>query len=77
MYPPSIAGTQPTEYYNAFEVLRSLAITYNARVFQAEGVWHFMPLNKFQQAADSVSFVTDLNQIDASGSAVTWSIMTA
>ena len=77
IYPPSIAGTQPTEYYNAFEVLRSLAITYNARVFQAEGVWHFMPLNKFQQAADSVSFVTDLNQIDASGSAVTWSIMTA
>ena len=73
MYLPSIAGTQPTEYYNAFEVLRSLAITYNARVFQAEGVWHFMPLNKFQQAADSVSFVTDLNQIDASGSAVTWS----
>ena len=75
MYLPSIAGTQPTEYYNAFEVLRSLAITYNARVFQAEGVWHFMPLNKFQQAADSVSFVTDLNQIDASGSAVTWSII--
>ena len=73
IYPPSIAGTQPTEYYNAFEVLRSLAITYNARVFQAEGVWHFMPLNKFQQAADSVSFITDLNQIDASGSAVTWS----
>ena len=73
MYLPSIAGTQPTEYYNAFEVLRSLAITYNARVFQAEGVWHFMPLNKFQQRADSVSFVTDLNQIDASGSAVTWS----
>ena len=73
IYPPSIAGTQPTEYYNAFEVLRSLAITYNARVFQAEGVWHFMPLNKFQQRADSVSFVTDLNQIDASGSAVTWS----
>ena len=56
-------------------MLRSLAITYNARVFQAEGVWHFMPLNKFQQAADSVSFVTDLNQIDASGSAVTWSII--
>ena len=73
MYLPSIAGTQPTEYYNAFEVLRSLAITYNARVFQAEGVWHFMPLNKFQQRADAVSFVTDLNQIDASGSAITWS----
>jgi hypothetical protein len=73
MYLPSIAGTQPTEFYNAFEVLRSLAITYNARVFQAEGVWHFMPLNKFQQAADSVSFVTDLNQIDASGTAATWS----
>ena len=73
IYPPSIAGTQPTEYYNAFEVLRSLAITYNARVFQAEGVWHFMPLNKFQKRADAVSFVTDLNQIDASGSAVTWS----
>ena len=73
IYPPSIAGTQPTEYYNAFEVLRSLAITYNARVFQAEGVWHFMPLNKFQQRADGVSFITDLNQIDASGSAVTWS----
>ena len=75
MYQPSIAGTVPTEYYNAFEVLRSLAITYNARVFQAGGIWHFMPLNKFQQAADSVSFVTDLNQIDASGSAVTWSII--
>lgn len=73
MYLPSIAGTQPTEFYNAFEVLRSLAITYNARVFQAGGIWHFMPLNKFQQAADSVSFVTDLNQIDASGTAATWS----
>ena len=75
MYLPSIAGTVPTEYYNAFEVLRSLAISYNARVFQAEGIWHFMPLNKFQQASDGVSFVNDLNQIDASASAVTWSLI--
>ena len=75
MYLPSIAGTTPTEYYNAFEVLRSLAITYNARVFQAEGIWHFIPLNKYQQRSDNDSFVNDLKQYDASGAEATWSTL--
>ena len=73
MYLPSIAGTQPTEYYNAFEILRSLAITYNARVFQAEGIWHFLPMNKYQQRSESDAFVNDLKQYNASGAEATWS----
>jgi hypothetical protein len=75
MYEPTIAGTVPTNYYNAFEVLRSLAITYNARVFQAEGIWYFIPLNKFQQRSESVSFVSDLQAYDASGASTDWSVL--
>ena len=75
MYAPSIAGTVPTEYYNAFEVLRSLAITFNARVFQAEGVWHFMPLTAFQQRSDGDSFITKMHQYNAGGTEDTWSII--
>jgi hypothetical protein len=75
MFQPSIPGTVPTEYYTAYEILRSLAITFNARVFQAEGVWYFFPLNKFQQRSESVAFISDLYARNADYTASTWTTL--
>jgi len=72
VYEPTIPGTTPTEYYNCYDVLRSIAISLNARIFQAEGVWYFMPMNKFQQRADSVTFNGDMYARSADNSAYTW-----
>ena len=39
-------------YPTIFDLLRSLAITFNARVFQAEGKWWFFPINLFKRRLD-------------------------
>ena len=72
---PTIPGTLPVEWYNAFDVLRSIAIIHNARVFQAEGVWYFWPMNKFQQRSDGDTFQDDLGALTADGSASTWTTL--
>lgn len=75
IYPPSIPGTVPTEYHNAYDTLRSICICFNARLFQAEGIWHFLPLNVYQLRSDGTSFVSDLHQYDKTATAVTWSLL--
>jgi len=75
VYEPTIPGTEPTEYYNCYDVLRSIAISFNARIFQAEGIWYFLPLNKFQQRADSVTFTSDMYARTADNSAYTWNTL--
>ena len=75
VYEPTIPGTEPTEYYNCYDVLRSIAISLNARVFQAEGVWYFLPLNKFQQRADNTSFIGDMYARTADNSVSSWTTL--
>lgn len=45
-------NSNSTKYYTIYELLRSLAITFNARVFQAEGKWWFFPINLFKRRSD-------------------------
>ena len=54
-------NSNSTKYYTIYELLRSLAITFNARVFQAEGKWWFLPLNVLKRRADGDSVGVDFN----------------
>jgi len=75
MYAPTIPGEDPIAFYNCYDILRSIAITFNARVFQAEGIWYFIPLAKFQQRSDSISFTDDMHAMQADGDAATWTTL--
>ena len=55
--------------YNSYEILESIARSLNARVFQANGYWWFMPVNCYLRAADSDDWTTDVVQVDKSGAA--------
>lgn len=68
---PSIPGSTPTEYYNAYDVLRSLAISFNARVFQAGGVWYFLPYNVLERVSEGTIIAGDMFAQTADGSAYT------
>ncbi len=75
MYAPTIPGQDPIAHYNCYDILRSIAITFNARVFQAQGVWYFLPLNKLQQRSDGDAFTADMAAMQADGDAATWTTL--
>lgn len=66
---PYVPGVAPQENYKPAEVLRSLAVTFNARVFMAEGIFYFMPINKFQQRIDAqgADFQNSMYELAANG----------
>jgi hypothetical protein len=66
---PYVPGVAPTENYKPAEVLRSIAVTFNARVFMAEGIFYFMPINKFQQRIDAegADFQNSMYELAANG----------
>ena len=68
----TIPGTDPVEYATCYDVLRSIAISFNARIFQAHGVWYFWPMNLYQRRSDSDSFVDKLHALAGDGSDYTW-----
>jgi len=55
--------------YNSYEILESIARSLNARVFQANGYWWFMPVNCYHRASNSDDWTADLIQVDKSGNA--------
>jgi hypothetical protein len=55
--------------YNSYEILESIARSLNARVFQANGYWWFMPVNCYLRAANSDDWTADIVQLDKSGTA--------
>ena len=57
--------------YNSYEILESIARSLNARVFQANGYWWFMPVNCYLRASDSDDWTADVVQVDKSGNAAT------
>ena len=68
---PKKMGNDGTEEdYTCYEILHSLATCFNARVFQAEGVWWFWPINAHQRVSDSESLGSVLKQYDKEGTAV-------
>ena len=75
MYAPTIPGTSPLEYHNAFDILRSICISFNARLFQAEGIWHFLPINKYERRSLGGVDYDDLHQYDKTGTEVTWTLL--
>ncbi len=70
---PSLPGSVPTEYYNAYDMLRSVAISFNARVFQAGGCWYFLPYNVLQRVSEGTIIAGDMFAQTADGSAYTLS----
>lgn len=58
-----------TRGYNSYEILESIARSLNARVFQASGVWWFLPVNCYLRASQSDDWTSDVKQIDKSGTA--------
>ena len=79
MTEPSEPGSVPTKYYNAFEMLRSVAISLNARVFQAHGVWYFLPYNVLERASESTTIAGDMfaQKIDGSTYTLSTAVKTA
>lgn len=55
--------------YNSYEILESIARSLNARVFQANGYWWFMPVNCYLRAANSDDWTAHVVQVDKSGTA--------
>lgn len=55
--------------YNSYEILESIARSLNARVFQANGYWWFLPVNCYLRASQSDDWTTDVKQLDKSGTA--------
>ena len=55
--------------YNSYEILESIARSLNARVFQADGYWWFLPVNCYLRASQSDDWTTDVKQLDKSGTA--------
>jgi hypothetical protein len=53
--------------YNSYEIFESIARSLNARVFQANGYWWFMPANCYLRAANSDDWTSDVIQLDKSG----------
>jgi hypothetical protein len=57
---PWISSDNATEQrYDMLTVLTSLAITFNARVFQADGKYWFMPMNIYQRKIDGDTVGSD------------------
>jgi hypothetical protein len=71
----TIPGTDPVEYANCYDVLRSIAISFNARIFQAHGVWYFWPMNLYQRRSDADSFVDKLHALAGDASTYTWTAL--
>jgi len=57
--------------YNSFEILESIAASLNARIFQSNGYWWFIPVNCHLRAADGDDWTTDLKQLNLAGAQVT------
>ena len=58
--------------HNCFDILHSLASSFNARVFLAEGVFWFWPINVHQRVSDAEAISTSVKQYDKQGNAVSW-----
>ena len=61
-----------TVAYSCFDILSSLATCFNARVFLAEGVFWFWPLNVHKRISDSENLSTLIKQVDKDEDTVTW-----
>ena len=56
--------------HNSFEILESLALSLNARVFQADGFWWFLPVNCYLRASEGDDWTADVIQVNLSNAGV-------
>lgn len=60
--------------YNCFDILSGLATAMNARVFQSEGVFWFLPIAIHQRVADGVALGPLIKQYDKDANATSWGV---
>ena len=73
--PVTVLDDGTTEAYSCFDILSSLATCFNARVFQAQGVFWFWPINVHQRVSNGVVISTaGIKQYDKDADSVTWAI---
>ena len=60
--------------HSCYDILHSLATCFNARVFQAEGVFWFWPINVHQRVSDAEAISLSVKQYDKQGNSVAWTI---
>jgi len=72
--PVKVLDDGTTEAYSCYEILSSLATCFNARVFLAEGVFYFWPLNVHKRVSDNEGIQTAIVQYDKDADSVTWTI---
>jgi hypothetical protein len=70
--PLKISDDGASEAYSCFDILRSLATAFNARVFLSEGIWWFWPLNAHKRISDAEVLGSKVKQYDKDGDAVTF-----
>ena len=61
------------EPYTVFEYLKGLLIVHNARLFQSEGVWWFLPLSYYERITNGITPSTMVKQADTDLATVTLS----
>lgn len=62
-----------TKAHSAYDILHSLATTFNARVFLSEGVFWFWPINAHKRVSDSVAIGTaGVKQYDKDADSISW-----
>ena len=57
--------------HNSFEILESLALSLNSRVFQSNGYWWFLPVNCHLRASNGVDWTVDVKQVNLANANVT------
>ena len=72
--PVPVQDDGTVDRHNCFEILDSLATCFNARFFQAEGVFWFWPINVHQRVSDAEAISTSVKQYDKQGNSVAWTI---
>lgn len=70
--PVKVLDDGTTEAYNCYDILSSLATCFNARVFLAEGVFYFWPLNVHKRVSDGEGIHTAIVQYDKDADSITW-----
>ena len=61
------------EPYTVFEYLTGLLVVHNARLFQSEGVWWFVPLSYYERVKNGVTPASMVKQVDTDLATVTLS----
>jgi hypothetical protein len=72
--PVKVLDDGTSEAYSCYDILSSLASCFNARVFLAEGVFYFWPLNVHKRVSDNEGIQSIIKQYDKDADNIIWTI---